>query len=59
MAIKRNMELVEDISSQYNVGNLGGDNFDSIDRHLMESEVDPISADSDGGIHPVRHVFIG
>ena len=53
-SIKRNMELVEDIPSQYDVGNLGGDNFDSIDRHLMESEVDPIGAGSDGDIHPVR-----
>jgi hypothetical protein len=49
-----NVELVEDIPPQYDVGNLGGDNFDSIDRHLMESEVDPIGAGSDGDIHPVR-----
>ena len=47
-SIKRNMELVEDIPPQYDVGNLGSDHFDSIDRHLMDSEVDPIGAGSDG-----------
>ena len=38
------MELVEDIPSQYKIGNRGGDHFDSIDRHLMDSEIDPIGA---------------
>ena len=29
-SIKRNMELIEDIPTQYKIGNLGGDHFDSI-----------------------------
>ena len=53
-SIKRNMELIEDIPTQYKIGNLGGDHFDSIDRHLMDSEIDPIGAGSDGDVHPVR-----
>src|SRR5262245_5097145 len=53
-SIKRHVEFVEDIPPQYDVGNLGGDNFDAMDKYLMESEVNPIGAGSDGDVHPVR-----
>lgn len=51
--VKCQMTLVEDIPTYDDVTNLGSDDFDAVYEHIMQSEIDPVSARRDGEIHPV------